>query len=190
MYPPLSLLGNVTAVTNTHATIEELLDASFSMWPVSYQGKSYYFFPELVFIAAIVQISLFWHRVVLEVDINVSEEYSAVIFRFDLNGFIYLCRDVFFLYRLQDICLLHRSYWPQTGFCLPSPSIELCSVRTGLYMFQHEFIGSTSPVGPMAVAQTARASGLVWFTNSVFYTAWKWAVSPMYRRNTMLPSSG
>jgi hypothetical protein len=30
---------NVTAVTNTHATIEELLDASFSMWPVSYQEK-------------------------------------------------------------------------------------------------------------------------------------------------------
>jgi hypothetical protein len=30
---------NVTAATNTHATIEELLDASFSMWPVSYQGK-------------------------------------------------------------------------------------------------------------------------------------------------------
>jgi hypothetical protein len=30
---------NVTAVTNTHATIEELLDASFSMWPVSYQRK-------------------------------------------------------------------------------------------------------------------------------------------------------
>jgi hypothetical protein len=30
---------NVTAVTNTHATIEELLDASFSMWPVTYQGK-------------------------------------------------------------------------------------------------------------------------------------------------------
>jgi hypothetical protein len=29
----------VAAVTNTHATIEELLDASFSMWPVSYQGK-------------------------------------------------------------------------------------------------------------------------------------------------------
>jgi hypothetical protein len=26
-------------VTNTHATIEELLDASFSMWPVTYQGK-------------------------------------------------------------------------------------------------------------------------------------------------------
>jgi hypothetical protein len=24
-----------TAVTNTHATIEELLDTSFSMWPVS-----------------------------------------------------------------------------------------------------------------------------------------------------------
>jgi predicted alpha/beta-hydrolase family hydrolase len=29
----------VTAVTNTHATIEELLCASFPMWPVSYQGK-------------------------------------------------------------------------------------------------------------------------------------------------------
>jgi hypothetical protein len=33
------LARNVTAVKNTHATIEELLDASFSMWPVSYQGK-------------------------------------------------------------------------------------------------------------------------------------------------------
>jgi hypothetical protein len=30
---------NVTAVTNSLARIEELLDASFSMWPVSYQGK-------------------------------------------------------------------------------------------------------------------------------------------------------
>jgi hypothetical protein len=30
---------NVTAVKNTHATIGELLDASFSMWLVSYQGK-------------------------------------------------------------------------------------------------------------------------------------------------------
>jgi hypothetical protein len=29
---------NITAVTNTHATIE-LLDASFSMRPVSYQGN-------------------------------------------------------------------------------------------------------------------------------------------------------
>jgi hypothetical protein len=29
----------VTAVTNTHATTEELLGASFSMWPVSYKGK-------------------------------------------------------------------------------------------------------------------------------------------------------
>jgi hypothetical protein len=53
---PLSLLGNgsvkiplidarqrlgisVNVVTNTHVTLEELLDASFSMWPVSYQGK-------------------------------------------------------------------------------------------------------------------------------------------------------
>jgi hypothetical protein len=30
---------NVTTVMNTHATIEELLDVSFSMWPMSYQGK-------------------------------------------------------------------------------------------------------------------------------------------------------
>jgi hypothetical protein len=30
---------NVTVVTNTHATIEELLDASFPMWLVSYRGK-------------------------------------------------------------------------------------------------------------------------------------------------------
>jgi hypothetical protein len=33
------LSSNVTAVTNTHATIEELLHPSFSMWPVSYQGR-------------------------------------------------------------------------------------------------------------------------------------------------------
>jgi hypothetical protein len=33
------LSRNVTAITNTHATIEELLDVSFSMWPVYYQGK-------------------------------------------------------------------------------------------------------------------------------------------------------
>jgi hypothetical protein len=33
------LSKNVTAVTNTHAVIEELLDASFSMWSLSYQGK-------------------------------------------------------------------------------------------------------------------------------------------------------
>jgi hypothetical protein len=33
------LCRNVTAVTNTHATIEELLEASFSVRPVSYQGK-------------------------------------------------------------------------------------------------------------------------------------------------------
>jgi hypothetical protein len=30
---------SVAVVTNTHATIEELLDASYSMWPLSYQGK-------------------------------------------------------------------------------------------------------------------------------------------------------
>jgi hypothetical protein len=30
---------NVTAVTNTHATVVELLDATFSIWPVSYQGN-------------------------------------------------------------------------------------------------------------------------------------------------------
>jgi hypothetical protein len=42
--PPLIVarhrLGrNVTEVTNKQATIEELLDASFTMWPVSYRGK-------------------------------------------------------------------------------------------------------------------------------------------------------
>jgi hypothetical protein len=30
---------NVTAVTNTHAVIEELLETPLLMWPVSYQGK-------------------------------------------------------------------------------------------------------------------------------------------------------
>jgi hypothetical protein len=40
----LGLLGNssvetLTTVMNTHATVEELLDLSFAMWPVSYQGK-------------------------------------------------------------------------------------------------------------------------------------------------------
>jgi hypothetical protein len=30
---------NVTTIKNTHATIEELLGASFSTWRVSYQGK-------------------------------------------------------------------------------------------------------------------------------------------------------
>jgi hypothetical protein len=29
--------GNVTAATNTHASIEELLDTSFSIWPVPHQ---------------------------------------------------------------------------------------------------------------------------------------------------------
>jgi hypothetical protein len=34
------LLGKIfTTLTNTHVTIAELLDASFSMWPMSYQGK-------------------------------------------------------------------------------------------------------------------------------------------------------
>jgi hypothetical protein len=43
IYPPIIarqwLRRNVTAVTNTHATVDELLDALFSMWLVSYQGK-------------------------------------------------------------------------------------------------------------------------------------------------------
>jgi hypothetical protein len=33
---PYRLARNVTAVTNTHTTIEEFLDASFPTWPVSY----------------------------------------------------------------------------------------------------------------------------------------------------------
>jgi hypothetical protein len=32
-------LGRNVTVTNTHATIEELLDASFSVWPMSYGRK-------------------------------------------------------------------------------------------------------------------------------------------------------
>jgi hypothetical protein len=43
VYPPLldrqRLSKCVTAATNTHETIEESLDASFSMWSVSYQRK-------------------------------------------------------------------------------------------------------------------------------------------------------
>jgi hypothetical protein len=37
LYQGLDIVNK--AVTNAHETIEELLDASFSMWPVSYQGK-------------------------------------------------------------------------------------------------------------------------------------------------------
>jgi hypothetical protein len=46
----------VTAVTNTHAIMEDLLDASFSMWSVSYQGKwvisssqNFLFYPTFLF---------------------------------------------------------------------------------------------------------------------------------------------
>jgi hypothetical protein len=40
VYAATQQLGkHVTAVTNTHATIEELLDASFSVRSISYQGK-------------------------------------------------------------------------------------------------------------------------------------------------------
>jgi hypothetical protein len=51
--PPLAVrqrLGkNDTAATNTYITIEELLDASFSMRSVSYQRKiGDWFFPELL----------------------------------------------------------------------------------------------------------------------------------------------
>jgi hypothetical protein len=50
MYVATQLLGkNVTAVTNTHATIGELLGASSSMRSASYQKKvGDYFFPELL----------------------------------------------------------------------------------------------------------------------------------------------
>jgi hypothetical protein len=39
--PPenVGLQPECLAVTNTHATIEELLEASFSTWPLSCQGK-------------------------------------------------------------------------------------------------------------------------------------------------------
>jgi hypothetical protein len=54
MCTPLLLLGygsvkNVTAATNKHETIEELLDTSFSMWSMSYQRKvGDQFFQELL----------------------------------------------------------------------------------------------------------------------------------------------
>jgi hypothetical protein len=45
---------NVTAATNTHATIEELLDASFSIRSVSYQRNvGDQFFPELLVISVV-----------------------------------------------------------------------------------------------------------------------------------------
>jgi hypothetical protein len=47
----MQLLGKiVTTAKNTHATIDALVDASFSMWSVSYQRKvGNYFFLELLF---------------------------------------------------------------------------------------------------------------------------------------------
>jgi hypothetical protein len=46
------LSKNVTMATNTHTTIEGLLDALFSMWSVSYQRKvgDWWLFPELFII--------------------------------------------------------------------------------------------------------------------------------------------
>jgi hypothetical protein len=53
VYPPIvarQRLGkNVTAATNTHETIEELLDVSFSIRSVRYERKvGDQFFPELL----------------------------------------------------------------------------------------------------------------------------------------------
>jgi hypothetical protein len=53
VYPPIvarqRLDKNVTEANNTHATIKELLDASFSVWSESYQRKvGDYFFPEIL----------------------------------------------------------------------------------------------------------------------------------------------
>jgi hypothetical protein len=43
------LSKNVTSAMNTRATIEELLDVSFSMWSVTYKRKvGDLFFPELL----------------------------------------------------------------------------------------------------------------------------------------------
>jgi hypothetical protein len=43
VYPPIvarQRIGtNVTTATNTHETIEELFDGSFSVWSVPYQGE-------------------------------------------------------------------------------------------------------------------------------------------------------
>jgi hypothetical protein len=52
--------GNLTAATNTHAKIEQLLDLSFSVGSVSYQRKvGNQFFPELLAFIAVVIRSLF-----------------------------------------------------------------------------------------------------------------------------------
>jgi hypothetical protein len=53
MYPPITAMQrlgkNITAATNTQAKREELLDVSFSLWPMSFQKKvGHHFFPELV----------------------------------------------------------------------------------------------------------------------------------------------
>jgi hypothetical protein len=61
-YPPIvarQRLGkNVTVAKNTHATIEELLNASFSVGSVSYQREvGDQFFPEFVFIFRLMTVT-------------------------------------------------------------------------------------------------------------------------------------
>jgi hypothetical protein len=65
VYPPITArqqLGkNVTVATYTYRVIEELLDALFSMWSVSYQREvGDQFFPELVVIYTEGFMLLFW----------------------------------------------------------------------------------------------------------------------------------
>jgi hypothetical protein len=73
--PPIvarqELSKNVTAVMNTHATIAELLDASFSMLSMLDERKvGDWFFPELLVLLYIVSLAA--------VDIGDSRELSVI----------------------------------------------------------------------------------------------------------------
>jgi hypothetical protein len=81
VYPPIvavqRLCRNVTAVTNTHATIGELLDASFSMWPVSYQGKYAISSSQTVFVCLFVYDAHFL-ALTEEADVGGHRSYKSV----------------------------------------------------------------------------------------------------------------
>jgi hypothetical protein len=89
---------NVTAATNTHATVEELLDASFFMPSVSYERTvCYWFFPELLATLSsissfhVIKVNLknvvFWDvKPCRFVKTEVSEERIASIFRVEKSA--------------------------------------------------------------------------------------------------------
>jgi hypothetical protein len=73
---------NVTAVTNIHATIEELLD-TFPMWPVSYQGKyainsSQNFLLDSVDVGSVAYVSEVYAASIFRVDVSEVRERSYV----------------------------------------------------------------------------------------------------------------